>query len=356
MKANERNLFLIAGPCSAESHEQLFTIAQGLYEHCRPDIFRAGVWKARTRLNTYEGPGTQGLQWLAEIQSSFHLPVATEVHDDKHVELCFKHNIKVMWLGARTVVNSYITQRIADAVQNTDCIILVKNPISPDVELWKSAIERFLNAHPKKVIGVHRGFYTSYRGVYRNEPFWDLALEIKRTFPNLPLLCDPSHICGRTSCILPIMQTAVDLEYDGFMIEIHHQPEQALSDQMQQITPEELASLMSLLLIRGDTTVHTTMLDVLRKEIDHVDYQLIELLATRMELVKQIGQLKKNLNMTILQNERFRFVFADRVAKGMERGLQKNFLKQIIRVIHNEAIRLQMLIYSNQSSELDNSS
>lgn len=354
MKFQNRDLILIAGPCSAESYEQVWQTAEGLVKHIKPDIFRAGVWKARTRTNFFEGAGIPALTWLSEIQKHFQIPVATEVHDDKHVELCLKHQITVMWIGARTAVNSYTTQRIANALKNTDTTIMIKNPIAPDVDLWKSSIERFLNVDVKKIYAVHRGFFTLRHRLYRNEPIWGIPLELKRSYQNIPLICDPSHICGRSSCLLPIIQNALDLEYDGLMIETHYKPEIALSDNMQQITPEQLASMITQLSFRNNNTTENAMLEQLRKEIDFIDYQLIQLLAHRFEIVQNIGRLKKNLNLTILQNERFRHIFADRIKIGLEHGLQKIFLKQIIKAIHNEAIRLQMQIYLDEN--IDNNS
>lgn len=351
MKFQNRDLILIAGPCSAESYEQVWQTAEELFKHIKPDIFRAGVWKARTRANNFEGVGTPALKWLSEIQKHFHIPVATEVHNDKHVELCLKHQITVMWIGARTTVNSYTTQRIANALKSTDTTILIKNPIAPDVELWKSSIERFLKVNVKKIYAVHRGFFTLRHGLYRNEPIWEIPLELKRTYQNIPLICDPSHICGRSTCLLPIIQNALDLEYNGLMIETHYKPEIALSDNMQQITPEQLASILNQISFRNDNITKHAMIEQLRKEIDFIDHQIIQLLAHRFEIVQNIGRLKKNLNLTILQNERFRHIFVDRIKMGLKHGLQKLFLKQIIKAIHNEAIRLQMQIYQDEKSD-----
>jgi chorismate mutase len=345
MQIESRNLLLIAGPCSAESESQVMETAQQLMQYCKPDVFRAGIWKARTRMNTFEGIGEKALGWLSLVKSTYNIPVATEVLTPRHAELCLQAGIDYLWLGARTVVNPFIVSEICSVLQGADVKVMVKNPVNPDIKLWTGAIERVSNAGIKEIFAIHRGFSTFFSSPYRNMPLWEIPNELNRLMPELPLICDPSHICGKTACIEDIMQQALDLEMNGLMIETHFDPVKALSDSEQQLTPHDLSKMLSQLIIRSRSDARHQELLRLRSEIDMIDDQLLEHLSRRMQKVEEIGKLKCKYNMTILQSDRSRHVFADRIEKGNSMKLQPHFLKEILKAIHSEAIRIQIEIF-----------
>jgi chorismate mutase len=341
MQKEHREVFLIAGPCSAESHEQMMQTAGQLANFCRPDVFRAGIWKSRTKGNTFEGIGKNALEWLTDVKTTYGFPVATEVMTPAHVELCLQHKIDYVWLGARTVVNPFMVSEICSALSGNQVYVMVKNPINPDVKLWVGAIERVKSSGIERVMAVHRGFSTYYNTPYRNMPLWEIPNELRRLMPEIPVICDPSHICGRSACLKDIMQLALDLEMNGLMIETHTNPQQALSDSEQQITPQHLQKLIADLIVRLPSDLQHQLLQNLRNEIDMIDDKLLENLARRMKIVEEIGKLKKEYHITILQAERSRHVFSDRMEKGDRLKMNRDFLKKILQAIHNEAIRIQ---------------
>lgn len=348
MFLKNRNVIIIAGPCSAESRKQTLQSADELFSHCRPDVFRAGVWKSRTNINSFEGYGMKALKWLREVKNKYGIPVATEVLTPEHVELCLKEEIDYIWLGARTVANPFIVREICEALKGTNQGILIKNPVNPDLKLWIGAVERVMMTGAVNISAVHRGFSTYYNSPYRNMPLWDIPIEMRRIMPDLPIICDPSHICGKRNCLQEIMQQALDLEMDGLMIETHSDPEKAMSDSEQQIRAEQLKRILSNLVIRSHSNSKHQKLLNLRNEIDQIDDQLLEILARRMKIIEQIGILKKTHRITILQARRSRHLFADRMKKGKELQLSSAFLKELLKSIHNEAIRIQMEILNSE--------
>lgn len=339
--------FLIAGPCSAESENQLFETATQLVQWVSSiDFFRAGIWKPRTRPNQFEGVGEVGLRWLANIQNELSLPTTTEVATAKHVELCLKHNIKALWIGARTTTNPFSVQEIADALKGVDIPIFVKNPISPDLQLWIGAIERIYHAGISKIVAVHRGFSAYNQSTYRNAPLWSIPIELKRRYPSLEILCDPSHIAGNTQNLLAISQQAMDLAMNGLMIECHFAPNQALSDAQQQLTPFQLSELLKLLIIRTPDAPASIDEQLLQKrnKIDELDQQILVLLAERMQIALDIGNMKKNNHITILQMQRWNNVLNDRLCEAQKLHLNPDFVQKIFELIHDQAIQLQNFI------------
>ncbi|UCD35781.1 MAG: bifunctional 3-deoxy-7-phosphoheptulonate synthase/chorismate mutase type II [Nitrospiraceae bacterium] len=335
--------FLCAGPCSAESEEQLLETARGI-ERGGISLLRAGLWKPRTQPGTFEGVGVRGLEWLTRAGQAIDVPVATEVATPQHVEACLKHNIHVLWIGARTTTNPFAVQALADALLGTDIPVFVKNPISPDVELWIGAIHRLWNAGLRRIGAIHRGFSTSKKILYRNAPNWKIPIELKRRIPAIPLLCDPSHICGRGDLIFSIAQEALDLLYDGLMVEVHRSPAEALSDSGQQLTPGEFHELVRRLTIKresADSSEYQTRIRELRHEIDTIDEHMLQLLSKRMEIAAKMGDLKRKNNISVLQPHRWEEIIESRRAMGEELGLSGEFLFQLLQIIHEEAIEQQ---------------
>ncbi len=337
---------VIAGPCSAETEEQVMETAKQLKDP-RIKIFRAGVWKPRTRPGNFEGVGEKALPWLQKVKRETSLKIAIEVANTKHVELALKHDIDVLWIGARTSVNPFAVQEIADALKGTDKIVMIKNPVNPDLALWIGALERVLNNGMEKIAVIHRGFSRYRPGKYRNEPNWQLALEFKNTYPEIPLLIDPSHICGRRECIPEIIQVALNLQYDGLMVETHRNPDQAWSDAKQQITPQKLLEILNSLKIprkefRQQKTLET--LRLLRKQIDHLDEELLSLLMERMKIAEEIGKIKKREKVTILQPHRWEEIRKNVLRKGTALGLSEEFVLRIFNTIHQESIERQKKI------------
>lgn len=334
---------LIAGPCSAETEEQLMDTARQLAQQ-PVDLFRAGIWKPRTRPNSFEGVGTEGLAWLRRVKEETGLKVTTEVANTQHVFEALKYGIDVVWLGARTTVNPFSVQEVADALKGVDIPVLIKNPINADLKLWIGAIERIYKAGITRIGAVHRGF--SYHGdtKYRNVPRWQLPIDLKRQFPDLPIICDNSHICGRRDILLAVAQKAMDLSFNGIMTEVHPRPDEAWSDPEQQITPAQYRELMQQIIFRQPTTDDMEFLENLehlRHEIDEIDEELLNLLSARMQLAERIGEYKKRNNISILQAARWSEILERAVAKGKAKGLSEEFVSVMLKAVHQESINHQ---------------
>ena len=338
---NERPL-VIAGPCSAETEEQVMTTARQLADKgCR--MFRAGVWKPRTKPGGFEGQGETALPWLQNVKKSTGMLVATEVATPEHVELALKYGIDILWIGARTSANPFAMQALADSLKGVDVPVLVKNPVNPDLELWIGALERINQAGVKRLAAIHRGFSSYDKKIYRNLPMWQIPIELRRRFPSLPIMCDPSHIGGSRELVAPLCQQAMDLGFDGLIVESHCSPDSAWSDAKQQVTPDVLDYILSLLVIR-DEKVTTEGIHVLRKQIDELDNQLIELLAKRMRVCREIGQYKKEHNMTVLQTSRYNEILDKRGAQGALCGMSADFIRSVFEEVHEESVRQQIEI------------
>ena len=340
---------VIAGPCSAETEDQVLKIAHELKDS-DVSIYRAGIWKPRTRPGGFEGVGAIGLKWMQKAKAETGLLMATEVANATHVKLALEHDIDVLWIGARTTVNPFAVQEIADALEGTDKIVLVKNPVNPDLALWLGGVERLYNANIKKLGVIHRGFSTYEKTKYRNIPEWQLAIELQNKFPDLPLICDPSHITGRRDMIQEVSQQALDLNYDGLIIETHTDPDNAWSDAAQQVTPTKLKQIFEDLRVRKETTQaddYTSRMTALRINIDEFDNKIIEILGKRMQVAGQIGALKKEFNVAVLQNKRWNEILKKMTAQGTEKGLGKDFVVDIFKAIHQESISQQEKIINN---------
>ncbi|WP_456377305.1 chorismate mutase [Lutibacter sp.] len=334
---------VIAGPCSAETEEQVLKTAHEL-KNTDTNVFRAGIWKPRTRPGGFEGVGEIGLPWLQKVKEETGMLVTTEVGNAHHVELALKHDIDILWIGARTTVNPFVIQEIADALKGVDKPVLVKNPVNPDLPLWLGAVERFQTAGISQLGVIHRGFSTYNSLHYRNKPKWHIAIELKKEFPNLPIILDPSHICGRRDTIFDVSQTALDLNYDGFMIETHIDPDNAWSDAAQQITPSRLKEITEDLKIRqkiSDKEDFQRKLNMHRKELDLIDSNIVGILSDRMGIATQIGKLKKQENVAILQSGRWSNILMKMIEEGKVKGLNKEFIEEIFRAIHVESINIQ---------------
>ena len=341
--------WFIAGPCSAESFEQLFETTRKVYQ-AGINVIRAGVWKPRTRPNSFEGVGEQGLQWMYRIKEELPVKFATEVATPRHLELALKYEVDMIWLGARTTVNPFIVQEIADALKGVDIPVFIKNPVNPDLALWMGCFERIAGAGINKIVAIHRGFSSFKRSSFRNEPLWQLAIELKRNLPELPLICDPSHIAGERTMIREVAQKALDLNYDGLMIETHPTPEKALSDPKQQVTPAQLTEIIENLTIRNDTCdnlSYASKLEELRNQVDSIDHDLVENLANRMKLIEEIGQYKNENDVTILQLERWKAILDSRKQWARALDMNMEFVEDIYKVIHAESIRKQTDIFND---------
>ena len=338
---NERPI-VIAGPCSAESEEQVMTTAKQLADKgCR--MFRAGVWKPRAKPGGFEGKGEAALPWLQNVKKTTGMLVATEVATPEHVELALKYGIDILWVGARTSANPFAMQALADSLKGVDVPVLVKNPVNPDLELWIGALERINQAGITRLAAIHRGFSSYDKKIYRNLPMWQIPIELRRRYPSLPILCDPSHIGGTRELIAPLCQQAMDLGFDGLIVESHCSPDNAWSDAKQQVTPDVLDYILSLLVIR-DEKVTTEGIHALRKQIDELDNQLIELLAKRMRVCREIGQYKKEHNMTVLQTSRYNEILDKRGAQGVLCGISSEFIRSVFEEVHEESVRQQIEI------------
>ena len=338
---NERP-FVIAGPCSAESEEQVMTTAKQLASKgCHN--FRAGVWKPRTKPGGFEGHGEKALPWLQRVQKETGMLVATEVATPEHVELAMKYGIDILWIGARTTANPFAMQALADALRGCKNPVFVKNPVNPDLGLWIGALERLNQAGVTHLGAIHRGFSSYDKKIYRNLPMWQIPIELRRRIPDMPIICDPSHIGGKRELVAPLCQQALDLGADGLIVESHCDPDKAWSDASQQVTPDVLDYILSLLVIR-DETVTTEGIHELRKQIDELDNQLMNLLAQRMRVCREIGQYKKEHNMTVLQHVRYSEILDKRGAQGALCGMGADFVKKIFESVHEESVRQQMEI------------
>ena len=340
--ACESRPMVIARPCSAETEEQTINTARQLHAQ-GIKIFRAGVWKPRTKPGGFEGNGEPALEWLKEVKKETGMYVSTEVATAKHVELALKYGIDLLWVGARTTADPFAVQEIADTLKGVDIPVLVKNPVNPDLELWIGALERLNNAGITQLGAIHRGFSSYDKKLYRNLPQWHIPIELHRRLPDLPIVCDPSHISGRRDLIAPLCQQAMDLQFSGLIIESHCDPDKAWSDASQQITPEVLALILNNLVVRT-TNASTENITALRKQIDEIDMSVLEILAKRMRISREIGQYKKEHDMPILQSKRYDEIISKRVADGKSMSMGEEFLNTIFEAIHAESVRQQMEI------------
>jgi chorismate mutase len=333
---------VIAGPCSAESEEQVLETARELSKLPQVAAFRCGIWKPRTRPGDFEGRGEEALNWLERAKAEIRLPICVEVGMPSHVEMCIKHGIDMLWIGSRTVVNPFSVNEIAEALKGVDIPVLVKNPVNPDLLLWIGALERLYQQGIRKLSAVHRGFSAYGSKPFRNLPIWEIPIELRRLFPGLPVLVDPSHISGNRAMLPHIAQSAMNLAFDGLMIESHIRPGEALTDSDQQITPDELAGLIRKLSVPGTISLEENLLlKELRSEIDQIDDNLLQLLAQRLEVVLRIGKHKQSKGMDLLQLERWNEVVEDRLKKGTDLGLSRHFLLRLLHAIHEEALKKQ---------------
>jgi chorismate mutase len=336
---------IVAGPCSAESEEQVMAAARELSE-MGIKIFRAGIWKPRTRPSAFEGVGAKGLPWLKKVKEETGMLTATEVANVKHVYEALKYGIDIIWLGARTTANPFAVQEIADTISGMDIPVMVKNPVNPDVELWIGAIERIYGAGIKRIVAIHRGFSVFARSEFRNHPHWQIPIELKRRIPNIPLLTDPSHICGSRERLYEVSQEAMDLNFDGIIIESHPDPDKAWSDPKQQLKPADLKKMLERIIIRKsevDNGLAMTMGE-LRAEIDKLDDQIIDIFELRMKVADKIGEYKKENNVAILQSKRWDSILNKRLEMGLLKGLSNEFITRVFRAIHQESINHQARI------------
>lgn len=338
---------LIAGPCSAETEEQVLETAHALARLGKVDFFRAGIWKPRTRPGEFEGVGTVGLPWMRRVKEETGLRTTTEVGTHYHVFEALKYGIDVLWVGARTTANPFSVQEVADALKGVDIPVLVKNPVNPDLKLWIGAIERLYKAGITRIAAVHRGFTYHGQTPFRNMPHWQIPIDLKRQFPDLPIICDNSHICGRRDILFDVAQKAFDLDFDGLMTETHPNPDKAWSDAAQQITPEQYGELIAQLVIRTPNSLNKEFLETLehlRHEIDEMDEELLNLLGRRMKIADKIGEYKKRNNIAILQASRWSEILENAVAKGRGKGLSEDFVSIVLKAIHDESINHQEAI------------
>jgi len=347
--------FVIAGPCSAETREQVLETA-GALKDMPVQLFRAGIWKPRTKPGSFEGMGIEGLAWLKEAKELYQLPVTVEVAEPAHIEQALKYGVDVLWLGARTTVNPFQVQRLADALKGVDVPVMIKNPVNPDVDLWEGAIERIERAGIKDIAAIHRGF-SGYNtnSVYRNEPNWPIPIELKRRKPGLPIFCDPSHITGKRDRIAEIAQKAMDMDFEGLMIETHPRPAEAWSDAAQQVAPETLLFILSHLVVRREYTDEMgkgVEMEYLRQLMDTLDAEIIDLVARRMQLSERMGEVKRSSNITAYQPDRWREIVETRSARALSHNLDKEFILKLYELIHHESIKKQLAILHNEQKEL----
>jgi chorismate mutase len=342
--------YIIAGPCSAESEEQVLAIAAFLKSTGRVNLFRAGIWKPRTRPGTFNGVGVRALKWLQLVKSEYDLRVTVEVASPKHIEACLKHGIDVLWIGARTVSNPFSVEEISEALKGVDIPVLIKNPLNPDIDLWQGAVERISSAGIKRIAAVHRGFSPFERTLYRNMPKWEIPIELRQRMANLPVICDPSHISGRADLVQGVSQKAMDLMMNGLMIEVHSNPREALSDSAQQLDFNQFSSLMNSLIVRQPTVNDKgflNQLEELRNQVDSIDFQLIELVASRMNISERMGEYKFKNNVAVLQMERWLEILRTRTEHGTLRNIEPAFVERLMTLLHQESIRIQTAILDN---------
>ena len=344
------NPLLIAGPCSLESEQQALDTARLLAKDHRVFIYRGGVWKPRTRPGTFEGIGSIGLKWLTTVREETGLPVGTEVANAQHTEEALKAGLDVLWIGARSTASPFVVQEIADVVKGSNAVIMVKNPVNPDVQLWMGAIERIYRAGIKNIVAIHRGFTPFQETKYRNYPNWQTVIELRRLMPEVPIICDPSHIAGKREYLYEISQKAFDMGLEGLMLESHIDPSCALSDKEQQLTPADLAALLDRLVIRhenADNPQFENQLEVLRNRIDALDAELLEVLSSRMDIVREIGKYKKEHNVTALQINRWAQLMDNRIKLGEKLSLNRTFTQILFQLIHEDSVRMQTEIMDN---------
>ena len=348
-KPNFEKPLVIAGPCSAENENQILSIASQL-DFNYTQVFRAGIWKPRTKPGSFEGVGEIGLKWLRKVKEEFKIPVATEVANATHVKKALEYDIDYLWIGARSTVNPFTVQEIAETLQNTDKIVLVKNPVNPDLELWIGAIERLLAQGITKIGAIHRGFSTYKKTNYRNNPHWQIALDFKQKMPKIPLICDPSHIAGKRDLIFNVSQQAFNYEYDGLMVETHNNPDEAWSDASQQITPQMLLQILKKIELRKhddeNSDYHSTLYK-LRNQIDEADKEIWEILTERMKVARKIGQLKKQHNVAIYQPERWKEMTQNTQHILQNSGLSEEFIERVMKAIHQESLDIQNKILND---------
>jgi chorismate mutase len=345
------NPLLISGPCSLETEKQALDTARMLAKDKRVFVYRGGVWKPRTRPGSFEGIGSIGLKWLQMVKQETGLPVGTEVANAQHTEEALKAGLDVVWIGARSTASPFVVQEIADVVKGSNIVVMVKNPVNPDTQLWMGAIERIHQAGIKNIVAIHRGFTPFSETKYRNYPNWQTVIELRQLLPNLPIICDPSHIAGKREFLHEISQKAFDMGMEGLMLESHIDPSCALSDAAQQLTPADLAKLLDRLVIRHENASNPdfdTQLDVLRNRIDAIDKELLETLSSRVDIVKKIGQYKKDHNVTALQINRWTKLMEDRVGVGKKLELNEKFVKTLFQLIHEDSVRMQTEIMDNE--------
>jgi chorismate mutase len=348
-KWNKRPL-IISGPCSAETEEQVIETAQRLAKTGQIDMLRAGIWKPRTKPGLFEGIGAKGLPWMQQAKKITGLPVTVEVATGKQVQDALTFDVDVLWIGARTTVNPFSVQEVADALRGVDVPVLIKNPINPDLELWTGAVERVARAGVKKIGLIHRGFSSYGNTEYRNAPMWHLAIEMKRRNPGMPIICDPSHICGRRDILQDVSQVSVDLDFDGLMVESHIDPDNAWSDAKQQVTPERLAEILGAIKWRSETSSEKdfqTALAAMREQINQLDDELLQILGQRMKVADKIGEFKKNNNITILQTRRWNDILERAMQKGEKLGLSREFITKYFDAVHLESISHQNKIMNS---------
>ena len=335
---------IISGPCSAETRDQTLQTAERLAESGKVHLFRAGIWKPRTKPGMFEGVGEPGLEWLKEVKAKTGLPTTIEVANASHVELALKYDVDVIWIGARTTVNPFLVQEIAKSIEGSNIPVLIKNPINPDIDLWIGAVERIQQSGAREIGLIHRGFSTYAPSSYRNLPMWQIPLDMKRRFPMIPMICDPSHICGNRTLLAEVAQKSIDLDFSGLMIESHPDPDNAWSDPAQQILPQNLPSFLTQLIWRTSAS-HAQELSqdfyTLRNQIDQIDDELIDLLAHRMLLAQKMGRLKKDFGVTILQTERWNTILERISERATNLGLSKEFIKRYFEAVHLESINHQ---------------
>jgi len=341
---NLDNPLLVAGPCSLESEKQALDTARLLAQDKRVFVYRGGVWKPRTRPGSFEGVGSIGLSWLQKVREETGLPVGTEVANAQHTEEALKAGLDVLWIGARSTASPFVVQEIADVLKGSDAVVMIKNPVNPDVQLWMGAIERVHQAGIRNIVAIHRGFTPFRETKYRNYPNWKNVIELRRTMPNLPIICDPSHIAGKREYLYEIAQKAFDMGMEGLMLESHIDPSCAMSDAAQQVTPADLAKLLDRLVIRYESANNPEFenrLDMLRNRIDAIDSELLEMLSSRVEIVKEIGQYKRDNNVTALQINRWTQLMESRVNLGKKLSLDETFVKILFQLIHEDSVRMQ---------------
>lgn len=351
---SDLNPLLISGPCSVETETQFMETARQLAAGGCVSLLRGGLWKPRTRPNAFEGVGAVGLEWMVNAKKETGLPITTEVATAEHVELCLKHEVDVLWIGARTTVNPFSVQEIADALKGVDIPVIIKNPVNPDLQLWIGALERIYQSGVKRIAAMHRGFSHFGDSIYRNKPMWEIPIALRTQFPDLSLFCDPSHICGRRDLLLQVAQKALDLGMDGLMLESHITPDEAWSDAKQQVTPAALLDLLNQLQVRVTSTDDrhfVNELHALRSRIDKVDEEIIQLIAKRMKITSELGMYKRDHNITILQVDRWKEIIETRTMLADHLGLTREFIMNYLEQLHKESIRTQTRVMNESTMD-----